>query len=263
VLEDAELTFAGVKALIDDDVLVLRTRHFCSSRTCAVIAAYVGESALEEYYYVSDSGVDAKRTALGVQRIGTPFSSTYFDNRGAEVYHARAVDSMDAVRRVCAPDENPIDRLAGTLGKIWPHGCNIGLFPDHNRPMWAGICRTIRADSSETVGRQPHFDCLPDTILPLSRQLSANIYVKLPDTGGELEIWDVPEFNRAAISATGPGDDLRSQLPAPVLVSPTKCELVMFNTRKPHAIRSFPSGCRTSIQCFIGVKPDGALVLWS
>lgn len=76
-------------------------------------------------------------------------------------------------------------------------------------------------------------------------QFSANIYLQMPPNlsaspvgeRGELELWNVPALSVDAILEADGDRDWRAELPESILVRPSNGDLVLFNTRKPHAIR--------------------------
>src|SRR5262249_30115677 len=93
-------------------------------------------------------------------------------------------------------------------------------------------------------------------------QFSANIYLEVSDDGGEIELWDYPPLHPSEIAADSKSD-WRAALPESFLVTPKRADLILFNTRRPHAVRSFDKGRRITIQCFIGFRKGEPLSLWN
>jgi hypothetical protein len=58
-------------------------------------------------------------------------------------------------------------------------------------------------------------------------------------------------------------EDWRATHGPPLQVRPEAGDLILFNARKPHAIRRFSSGDRISVQSFIGHGQDRPLLLWN
>merc|ERR1719436_459860 len=101
-------------------------------------------------------------------------------------------------------------------------------------------------------------------MIQIKQQFAANVYLDVPERGGELEIWDVEPLSCDAIVQLDQSKDIRSQLPTDsIKVRPVKGDLLLFNTRRPHAVCPFPNGTRTSMQTFIGCNDDKPLILWN
>src|SRR5262245_51389462 len=135
---------------------------------------------------------------------------------------------------------------------------NVAAF--EGRKMFVGIGR-ITAPEKTVLEEQPHFDSLPPD-LTLDGQFSANVYLKVPEHGGELDVWNHPTLSPDEIHDDQLGRDWRSMLPPPIRIRPAVGDLILINTRKPHAVCSFARGERVSIQCFIGYKRGRSLALW-
>nr|MDT0253125.1 2OG-Fe(II) oxygenase [Endozoicomonas sp.] len=197
----------------------------------------------------------------GVNRIGTPFNLTYGkgpDSEEKRKYYEDAPRITSQIRAVCEPDEYPIDTVCTRLNELWPEGAKIAEF--ENKKMFAGIGRITMADHKHS--HQPHFDSLPAEF-GLARQFSINVYLSVPPSGGELELWNYHPLSPEEISKTDQDMDWRSKLPPSFFVSPEIGELIMFDTRRPHAVKNFDKGSRVTLQVFLGYIPGKPLMLWS
>ena len=125
------------------------------------------------------------------------------------------------------------------------------------------IIRVVLAEESMIGARQPHFDCLPHAICPLAQQFAACVYLNTLAHGGELEIWSVPPRTALEISGIDSGTDLRRMLPPSLLAPVSNGVLILFTARRPHCVRPFVEGERTSSHAFAGLTDAGRLVLWS
>jgi len=161
------------------------------------------------------------------------------------------------------------------LGDIWLNGACIENV--HNRKMLAGIGRVFE-DNFELP---PHQDILARDvsdapiypIYPFSNlvtQLSANIYLRTPKYGGELEIWKVkpsslkqPEIHDKEYEYEGIID--RQILPpATTVIKPQVGELILFDSTRVHAVRASHGGPRVSMSMFIGYRnQQEPLTYWS
>lgn len=92
--------------------------------------------------------------------------------------------------------------------------------------------------------------------------LSANLYLAVPNVGGQLWIWDLPAkeritkdhwFNLISKSAYRPNiqSTIHSMLPKPEIVNLTPGCLAIFDTSRPHAVAQPIAYPRITIQTFI------------
>jgi hypothetical protein len=92
---------------------------------------------------------------------------------------------------------------------------------------------------------------------------SANVYLDMPSSGGELSIWPVGFWNRwdfyrhaSTLSLLKMQDShaqrkLRAVLPQPITIQPESGDLVLLCAQRPHAAEGFMVGTRVSMQAFI------------
>lgn len=238
-------------ALLNGDFLAVIVPEFTPAIVVDQLARFYAWLRLDDYE-IYNSSTNSYRS-LGVKRQGIPFNTTYRNDPAAKKnYYDQVPGAVQEIRSRLAPFLLPIDHLRLSLDEIWPHGAGIANFNGEKNHV--GIFRQTEAEFSQP-GEEPHTDGLPREIGQLLRQLSANIYIDLPPAGGELLLWPTDEIASKDLA-------LHQQV-APVEVTPKPGMLILFNTRKPHAIRSFREGKRSSLQCFIGVQPDHRIVLWN
>lgn len=254
----------NIRDLIEEKVPAIRIPNYVSSVAAQKIIDYIlAQASLDAYTHeVYTDGVPEQKY-YGVYRVGIPFNSTYGSPPGSaerETYYQAALPGLRRLRDLCAPNLSPIDRLRLDLDEAWMDGASIAAF--EGRKMFAGMVRIMPPDDSHILEEKPHVDCLPASICPLEQQLSANIYLKMPPVGGTLESWNVPTLSYADIERLPDGTIARTDLPKPVVIHPQECELVLINTRKPHAVSRFSGGIRISVQAFIGYQPGKPLRLW-
>jgi CRP-like cAMP-binding protein len=203
---------------------------------------------------------------VGVQRIGMTFFETQERPEMLQTYFDEARATAHSIRQVCAPLLTPVDRLRLELDEVWPSGACIGHL--EGRKMLAGIARLFEDSHS----LPPHQDVLHrDTSKPdaqqIKAQLTANIYLHLGRSGGELELWDwMPTDEEARGLLTGEYDFYdRAKLPPPsCAIRPLKGELVLTLSTRIHAVRPSEGGPRVSMSTFIGYTgPDQPLTLWN
>lgn len=256
------LTADWLRALFEGEICAIRVPGYTPLATCAKLGDWFLETELRENYR-HETYVDGKVETLhyGVDRIGHPYNLTYYAERSSPVvrhYYDNALPSIRLVRQICGPELSPIDRLRLELDETWPTGANIGTFDGPK--MFCGIGR-VTLPKKRILELQPHCDSLP-LGYSLDGQFSANVYLAVPRVGGELELWDVPPLSQREIIELEQSCNVREMLPPPLRIHPNVGELIVFNTRKPHAVRSFEDGNRVSIQSFIGFSSKGPLQLW-
>lgn len=267
VVVKEQINEAILHQLFNDEICVLRIPNYCSLEALMAIEKFIQESQgkLMRSYYVGYKDQKPIRKFYGINLLGTPYNSTYHcepSHPSFQQYFEDALPNLHALRAAVAPYLSPIDKLRLQLDEHWPYGAGIATFhPGKN--MFVGVCRVMYAEESVLGETQPHIDSLPSHIQHLNKQYSANLYVHVPEVGGELEIWDVPPLKAEEVLMVDMEGDWRSHLPEPLVIKPKRGELILFNTRRPHTVRSFPSGTRSSIQCFIGMYKDYTLECWS
>ncbi|KAB8031857.1 2OG-Fe(II) oxygenase [Fluviispira multicolorata] len=201
----------------------------------------------------------------GVDRVGVSYNTTFGQAKESENYKKYFEGALPAIREVrntCAPYLAPFDKFRLELDEMWSPGASIANF--EGRKMHAGIARVMkRPELSYSVEKQPHFDGLQQKEVKLIGQYSVNIYIYMPEIGGELELWDVPAIPIENLIEDSSECDWRGILPISTIIRPEQGDLIMFNTRKPHAIRSFSASYRVTLQSFIGVLPNKHLMLWN
>lgn len=100
----------------------------------------------------------------------------------------------------------------------------------------------------------------------LQAQLACNVYVDVPDNGGNLQIWEqdvtADEFDKLRGKSYGIEPE---KLGAPTIeVNLESGDLVFFNSRKMHAVTASPDRARLSVSCFIGYTGcHEPLIFWS
>lgn len=287
IVRAKSLTGQHIQDLIDDKILALIIEDYHSIPQCDALAnaitsqknieQYTHEMVVEEQAEAEPEETSNKKKAAaaaakskivqhyyGVDRVGLPFNLTYNATPSSgivEQYYNEALSSLLRMRHFVPGSLNPIDKLRLELDERFSAGATVAKF--EGRKMLAGMCRITRPNSATLSNNQPHFDALPTRYAKLDVQLAANIYIRMPKVGGELELWDVESLNPLSQTPL----DWRAELPEPHIITPKTGELIIFNCRKPHAIRSFEGtpdiAERVTVQMFIGYQNGKPLQLWN
>ena len=197
------------------------------------------------------------------RRIGHAFSEVVAGEEAG--YFDEAARHRTHLRDLAAPYPYPADALRILLDEVWPTGAT--LLTSESRKFFVGVARYQQAG----VDLEPHTDNvrrnLPDDDLGIRRQLSVNVYLDVPDRGGELEIWD--EYPSEADYRRLAGDRVwgvdRGRVGEPTLrLRPEVGEAIFIDPRRVHAVAPSGDRPRVTVGLFIGVREsDQALAVWS
>lgn len=206
-----------------------------------------------------------KEYTSSVGRICTPHIDAEWDPQAAKKYHNEAIENVHDLRRMFAPYATPADMIRLLLQEYWPGGANIQRL--HGRTCFVGAIRVFKPSSSKFY---PHNDTIIEEsnapeIAGIVEQLVANMYMRTPSRGGDLQLWlrDPSEEETAKIR------DVEGLLPEnvepPALVlHPDAGDLIIFSSRMLHAVTPSEDGYRIGMAAFIGCYgPDKPLSYWS
>jgi hypothetical protein len=257
VIEASRLDYNDLIRVLRGEAQVLRVSDFYDQQSAAQIAGRLEDSELRNNY--------ANAPDVGV--IGKPYIECQDSAESALEYEKRALSSIWSIRAMARPYTPPADVLRLWLDDIWPAGATLATI--EGRRAFCGLVRIFGAGT----GSEPHMDVLewdltqgePET--GLASQLAANIYCKMPDSGGELDLWPVsltrPEYEELRIQNSY-GVRVEELGLQPVCLRPAAGELILFNSRLVHAVRAGSGGVRVTSSCFVGFTNDASpLQLWS
>lgn len=253
-----DIRLADLRDIIDGKVLAVRVPGWYTSRQCQQLTRrLLRHPGFSRYSIAPD---------VGVQRVGY----SYFETRGnaerLDHYFDQSVPTIAEIRRVCAPLLIPIDRLRLELDEHWPGGAGLAMLG--GRKMFVGTSRLFEDGHS----LPPHQDILAretddEVATRLLAQMTVNVYLRTPRSGGELEIWDlIPNEEQVAELYTGDYDflDTTKLPPSAALIRPGVGELVLMLSNRIHAVRPSSGGPRVSMSCFVGSTGEAErLVLWN
>ena len=244
----SSLQSQDLQALFTGDLLALRIPGFFSEQICLhLLASFQGLALFDHYRMAKD---------MGIMRIGMSLFETENQPEHLHTYYKEAKETMKKLDAICYPHKNPLALLHEQLDQAWPHGAMVENI--HGHPMQPGIVRLFQAGAYS--GLPPHHDVLKKDIPDASRaneqiaQLAANIYLAVPDRGGEVEIWDYdPKEEEYDTLFTGHHDFMDRNLlpPKAAMMHPKVGELILMRSTNVHAVQ--PSfGTRLSMACFLG-----------
>ncbi len=239
--------------LLKGDVYAVRVRGLVSGEALAGLR--------ERFVGRDDHGPLA--TDPQFRRIGHAFSEVAPTDQGQ--YFADAATHRSHLREIAAPYQYPSDAVRILLDEAWPTGTT--LLTSESQKFFAGVARYQQAG----VDLEPHTDNiarnLPDDDLGIRRQLSVNVYLDVPDNGGELEIWDAypTEDDYRELSGERVWGVDRDTVGDPALVvRPGVGEAIFIDPRRVHAVAPSHDRPRVTVGLFVGVRgQDQPLAVWS
>lgn len=257
VIETARLESGHLEALDRGECIAVRVSDFYPAKLCAEIAARMGASELYGRY--------ANAPLIG--RVGQAFFESLASEEHREAYEKHALEWISLMRTSCEPYLSPIDKLRLELDENWAGGARLGSIG--GKKMFTGLARVFRAGAHA----EPHQDVLAwdapgvSEAESLRSQFAANIYLQLPDSGGELVVWPKSLDRQAYRAAQVPGSygvDEAAIDCAPRVMVPKEGELILFNSNLLHAVKASHGKDRVTWSCFIGVEDaTQPLMMWS
>ena len=243
----------SLQALFQKQIYAIVIPNFLDSQVCSDVSKKLLSEKIQEY-----------TNAPGIGRIGISFYETTHQPEMKKKYFETAISNIESLRKIFSPYLSPMDHLRLTLDEAWAFGCNLSV--QGNRKMFAGLCRALE----EGKGILPHEDKLErDAMFSrnlIKAQAAANLYLQTPEKGGALELYSQSLSTQKydSLRGTSYGID-RSRLPPPVVtIKPSDGDLVIFNSRRLHAVTDSVGKTRVSISCFIGFNgANFPLKVWS
>lgn len=250
-----ELTAAHIQDVIHARTYGILIKGFASADTVALALDRLSRHELR--------GAFSEQTEF--VRLGKAYIEIG-DEASRVEYHRQAITNIRKIRSVFSPLASPIDELRLLLDEAWPKGAR--LLDVNGEKCFVGIARF----QGNGVDLTPHTDNLernaPQDHEPkLLTQLSTNIYLQIPEDGGELEIWGIhpDEIEYDRLRGERAYGIERHLLPPPDLViKPEPGDLIFLNPRLIHAVRPSATATRVTLGVFIGYfGDDQPLAYWS
>lgn len=256
VLESKMIEFDDLTRLLAGDLAAIRIPNYYPKKLCREISQKLLMHPGRSYF----------NKASEIGRIGM----AHFEIDSTELfefYHDNAVKHTKELRSVFHPYFSPVDKLRLTLEEVWPAGA--GLETLYGKKCAAGICRVIDP-AKELLAHNDRLDRdSPDSYQAQSLlgQLSACVYLQVPEKGGELKLWDTEPKDEREYEELKRGrygvDEVKLGEPSFEL-KPQEGELLIFNVRKYHGVAPGEGKERINVGVFIGYRGDAApLSYWS
>jgi hypothetical protein len=254
-VEKTDLCVNDMLALAVGKILVLQVRSFVAPSTCALLADRAVDHGYASYLNVPS-----------VRRIGMAFYETQGRPELVQAYFSQAPQHIAEFRRACSPWESPIDRLRCTLDELWPHGAMLQTLG--RRKMFVGLSRMVEPGTTFLAHHDLFEQDAPgsEEATSLLAQFGANVYLRMPLRGGALMMWrqEMPAAQFDALRGDDYGLPVERLGPPDLVVTPEPGDLLIFNSRKLHAVSPGVGRSRLAVSCFVGYRGlSQPLTFWS
>jgi hypothetical protein len=255
VLTAPVMNLAALLKLIEQEALVLRIPGFIAEEACRSISKGLKSKGFSDYL-----------NAPSVGRIGMSYFETGRKQEIIDHYFSTALENINILREACNPYPCPIDTLRCVLDEVWPAGCNLQTLS--GKKMFIGLSRCMQPSipllaHHDMFGR--HAPGTPEAV-SLRSQFGLNVYVDVPEVGGELAMWKEEMSDDAFLERRGENYGIPLEmLPAPDFkVKPANGDLIIFNARKIHAVMPGFGADRITLSGFLGYRGrQERLSVWS
>ncbi|MGP9819606.1 2OG-Fe(II) oxygenase [Salinarimonas sp. NSM] len=244
-----------LKALAAGRIRVVQVEAFANETACDVISKGQVDLGFKPYINVDQ-----------VRRIGMAFYETENQPDLIEDYFRIARENQNAFRSACQPLGSPLDTLRCLLDEIWQPGANLQTI--YGRKMFVGLSRMVEPNTTFLAHHDIFAEDAPgrEEAESLLAQFAANIYFEVPERGGELLMWhrgmSTEEFDERRKGQYG--IEIHDLPPPDVVVKPGRGDLLIFDSRKIHAVASPRDRARVAVSFFIGYRGDDQpLTYWS
>ncbi|WP_068317393.1 2OG-Fe(II) oxygenase [Polycladidibacter hongkongensis] len=246
---------ADLLSLIHNEIQILRIPNFIGENACRSISDGLKKTGYNDYL-----------NAPQVGRIGMSYFETGRQPDIIEHYFANALANINLLREACSPYPCPMDTFRCVVDETWEAGCTLQTL--YEKKMFVGLSRSMKPGiplkaHHDMFGR--HAPNTPESDSLIS-QFGVNIYIDVPETGGELGMWDDELSDDEFLDRRGqdyaiPLDQLR---PCDYSAKPENGDLILFNARKLHAVLPGEGKDRLTISAFLGYRGEKeALTVWS
>ncbi len=252
IAEVEKLDTAVLSSFFSGQILAIRIPDFCDHYPEIIKNLRTKMSEFTHYRMAED---------VAVKKIGFTVFETENKPEFLQHYFKYATLYSEKIRRLCHPYQNPMDTLHILLDENWPSGaklesCSLGK-------MTPCIFRMLEADYNE--GLPAHQDVLSRDLpnepkfSTLLAQAAANIYLSVPEEGGELLLWEKnPSFEEYMALKEDRYDfiDTSKLNVTPLVMQPKAGELILFRSDHIHAVNSSKNVNRIAQSCFVGYYGD-------
>lgn len=255
LIELERLEFDATEKLVREDVLAIHLRSFIPEDVAGQLSEQIIGHGYQRYL-----------NAPSIGRIGMAFYEAENQPPLMADYFESVFENIHELRKRCAPYISPIDLLRCTLDEVWPAGAQLESL--YGRKMYVGLSRVVKPGVTFLAHHDIFAKDAPDSFQAnsLQAQMAANVYLSMPEKGGALQIWDRQLSPKVFDEMRGDsyGIEPATLGEATLELCPKAGDLILFNSRRMHAVTPGTGSIRLSLSCFIGYRgPAMPLTFWS
>lgn len=255
LVELERLEYDAIKKLVREDILAVCVRNFVVEDVAVKLSKQIMGCGFQRYL-----------NAPSIGRIGMAFYEAENQPQLMADCFEKAFDNIDELRKRCAPYISPIDLLRCVLDEVWPAGAKLETLYGHK--MYVGLSRIVKPGVTFLAHHDIFAKDAPDSFHAhsLQTQIAANVYLSMPWEGGVLQIWDQELSPKAFDKMRGDSYGIEPAVlgEAALEVCPRAGDLILFNSRRMHAVTPGKGSVRLSLSCFVGYRgPATPLTFWS
>lgn len=256
-------------------VLAIHMPGYFKSEDCNALAENLLKQKLTNWniYDLKREMVDSD-----VNVFGEPFNMANKTDKSWQLYFTSVASTAEKLRAMALPYAYPFDTFRAMINKYWPQGIITATYK--GLPMAPGLVRVMydKDIKQTTTSLGCHVDS-PPLLSKKNGLFSVNIYLKQPENGGHLYIWN-PKITTMRtlfsnwnlvknffLESNYQNEELQLRfqkfLPKPVMIKLGQGDIVMLNTGRPHAVVPFHGGPRVSLQAFLNYKKNKPVGIWA
>lgn len=257
-----------------EDIRDIFSGHLLALRIPSYFSSEIGKEAsrkLTQQHGVNRWHIGLENQVLTDMNylLGIPRQVAQKSPEGIEAYHKSQESFLVNLRRAFPGGGNPLEKFLSELNDQFEGQMKISEF--EGRPGLPAVARFMSPETMLAPDQDGicHIDSSPDR-----KMLSANLYLELPETGGELEMWNWPlsqEDSQGALyrMVTHHAFDenfrgkIKPFLPTVIEVPVKEGDLIIFDTSKVHAVKGFQNGRRLTLQTFLLMSEESSLIVRS
>ncbi|WP_433795617.1 2OG-Fe(II)-dependent halogenase WelO5 family protein [Actinoplanes sp. CA-252034] len=252
-VDAASLTSWRIGSLLSGRTAVLRIPHMIDSESCDKLVERLDDLTLDLY--------DEQRVYPPIARFGPAINDFRRDGRLDDGYWEHASRAARAWSEVDF-EGDPVALSIQAFRQAWPGSVEVATV--QGRPLFAGMIREING------GAHAHFDDVvrefPAGIFDTEvvAQLAFNLYLSMPETGGETSVWRrrwQPADERYR-HRYGYDRELMANCQS-IVAKPGAGDVLVFDPRNYHAVEPGDGRRRIAVAFFIALSARGDLLIWS
>ncbi len=247
-VEEYSLNAANLELLLNNEIQVIRIKHFATS-------AEAEELAFQLLAHAKRTHSVKTITRLGISY----YEQGIVDGKGN--YFGLVEECNQTLETLTRTSFHPVRRLINLLSQYIP---DVGVMSEPGYgDYFAGVGKLREGYTPVHIDFGPR-DAPDWGIGEVTAQLAWNCYLRIPATGGLLKVWNKswnPQDEAFAVEDTYYHSESVVENSEYRLYQPTVGDVLLLNSRNFHTVT--PCQDRIAFGSFIGLMPNGALRFWS